>query len=58
MTLTSDIETWLIFTAHPLPKGTLLVEYEQEWAKGRERRVISEGQTDNYRVPAERGPNS
>lgn len=34
MTLTLDIETWLNFTAHPLTKGSLLVEYEQDWTKG------------------------
>lgn len=58
------IKTWFKVTAQPLPKGTLLVKYEPDWAKGKEnnlRKMISngqpEGQTDHRRSPAKRAPN-
>lgn len=31
-----DLEKWFKVTAHPLPKGTLQVKYEPDWAVGRE----------------------
>lgn len=40
-------------TAHSLPKDTLWVKYEPEWAKGREDmlgKVISDGQTDGQTI--------
>lgn len=49
MILTLDLETWFKITAHPLPKGTLQVTYEPNWAKGREdmpQKMISDGQMD------------
>lgn len=36
MTFTLDLETWFKVTVQPLPKSTLCVEYEPDWAKGRE----------------------
>lgn len=36
MTLTVDLKTWFKVIARPLPKGTLCVKYESDWAKGRE----------------------
>ena len=36
MTLTFDLEIWFKVTAHRLPKGTLWVKYEPDWAKERE----------------------
>ena len=34
--MTFDLETWFKVTAHRLPKGTLWVKYEPDWAKERE----------------------
>uniref|UniRef100_K1RVG7 Uncharacterized protein n=1 Tax=Magallana gigas TaxID=29159 RepID=K1RVG7_MAGGI len=36
MTLTLDLETSFKVTTHSLPKGTLQVKNEPDWAKGRE----------------------
>lgn len=69
ITLTLDLETQFKVIAHPLLRGTLLVKYDPAWAKGekicsiqvfsdrRTGRLITIGQADHYRAPAERGPN-
>uniref|UniRef100_K1PUI0 Uncharacterized protein n=1 Tax=Magallana gigas TaxID=29159 RepID=K1PUI0_MAGGI len=72
MTSTLDLEIWFKVTAHSLPKGTLLVKYESDRAKGRENMLWTsnlrwteghkdgqtDAQTDHYKAPAERGTNS
>lgn len=72
MTLTLDLKTWFNVTTHPLPKDTLWVKYKPDWAQGKEdmlptsnlrqidgwkNRQTADGQTDQYRAFAERGPN-
>lgn len=32
--ITFDLETWFKVTAHCLPKNTLGIKYEPDWAKG------------------------
>lgn len=49
VTLTLDLKAWFMGTAHPFPKGILLVKYQPDQAKGREYLLwtaISNGQTD------------
>lgn len=41
MTLSFDLETWFKDNARPLPKSTLLVNYEQDRVKGREDMPLS-----------------
>lgn len=41
MTLSFDLETWFKDNARPLSKSTLLVNYEQDWVKGREDMPLS-----------------
>lgn len=41
MTLTVDLKTWFKVIARPLPKGTLWVKYESDWAKGREYMLLA-----------------
>lgn len=35
-TLTFDLETLFKVIVHPLPKGTMWVKHDPDWAKGRE----------------------
>lgn len=47
MTLTLNLATWFKVTAYPLPRGTSLVKYDLNWAKGQgERRYTPDEQKD------------
>lgn len=50
MTLSFHLEIWLKITAHPLPKGSLWVKYNSDWALRGEKicfgQAISHGQTE------------
>lgn len=49
MTLHLDLETWFKTTADILPKGSLWLNYEQDWVKGGEDmfRTSNPGRTDS-----------
>lgn len=50
MTLTLDLETCFKATAHLLPKGTLWMKYDPDWAKRKEDMIWTSdlGQTDGW----------
>lgn len=59
-TLTFDLETLFKVTVHPLPKGTMWVKHDPDWAKGREDMLWTSdlGRHDHYMSPTEQGPNN
>lgn len=64
MSFSFNLETWFNVTAHSLPKGTMWVKYEPDWGKGREDMLRTrdlgrtDGHTDYFKAPTERGPNN
>lgn len=59
MTLTLDLQTSSKVSAHPLSKDTEwnISQIRPRWEKDGQMGGKTEGQTDQYRTPAERGPN-